>query len=63
MTHYEAILSHIQSDAPCAYTRVTGWAESQGFGGSKMVYAIQSMIREGVISLHKENDSMIVDLL
>jgi len=62
MTHYDAILDHIKADAPCSYKHVTGWAVSQGFGGSKMVFALQSMIRDGVISIHNEDGSMIVEL-
>jgi hypothetical protein len=62
MTHYDAILNHIKADTPCSYNHVTSWAVSQGFGGSKMVFAIQSMIREGVISIHNEDGSMTVEL-
>ena len=62
MTHYQAILGHIQADAPCSYKHVTRWAISQGFGGSRMVFAIQSMIRDGVITIINDDGCAIVEL-
>jgi hypothetical protein len=64
MTHYEAILGHIKADAPCSYSHVTGWAVSQGFGGSKMVRAISKMVKNRTIGIITEDDlSITVELL
>lgn len=56
MTHYQAILEHIQADAPCSYNHVINWANAQGFGGSQLVNAIRRLLREKTISMYNEDD-------
>jgi hypothetical protein len=65
MTHYDAILNHIKADAPCSINHVIRWANSQGFGGTQMVNAIQALVRDDYISLvvDAEEDSLTVELL
>lgn len=62
MTHYNAILGHIQADAPCSFAHVTRWAVSQGFGGTQMVNAIQALIRDDHIKLVVDEDTTTVEL-
>lgn len=63
MTHYEAILNHIKADAPCSINHVTGWAVSQGFGGSKFVKAIEQMINNQEITIYNDGNTTVVELL
>lgn len=64
MTHLDAILNHIKADAPCSYNHVTGWAISQGFGGSKMIDAIHTMLRRGNIDIDTlEDGSTVIEFI
>ena len=63
MTHYDAILGHIQADTPCTMNHVAGWAISQGFGGSKFIKAIETMLNYNVITITKEDGVMVVELV
>jgi hypothetical protein len=63
MTHYEAILNHIKADAPCSMNHVTRWAESQGFGGSEMIDALNAMKDDGTIKVLVEFDGNGVDIV
>ena len=56
MTHYDAILNHIKADAPCSLGHVTGWAVSQGFGGTKLTVALADMLRDNVITIDSKDD-------
>lgn len=49
------IQDHIEADAPCSLAHVTSWAKVQGFGGSKMVKAIQSLKDQGIITIDGES--------
>lgn len=62
MTHYEAILDHIKADAPCSYNHVINWANSQGFGGSKMVNAVRQLLQDKVINMSSEDGSITIEL-
>lgn len=63
MNHYDAILGHIQADTPCTMNHVASWAISQGFGGSKFVKAIETMLNYNVITITKEDGVMVVELV
>ena len=63
MTHYDAILGHIKADTPCTMNHVAGWAVSQGFGGSKFIKAIETMLNYNVITITKEDGVMVVELV
>jgi hypothetical protein len=56
MTHYDAILNHIKADAPCSLGHVTGWAVSQGFGGTKLTVALADMLKNNIITIDSEDD-------
>ncbi len=63
MTHYDAILDHIKATNPCSYIGVMKWARSQGFGGSKMVSALQRMINEQTIGIDTSDGTAVIELL
>jgi len=63
MNHYDAILNHINAVNPCSYVGVINWAKSQGYGGSKMVLAIQNLINDQVIVIHRADGELTIDLI
>jgi hypothetical protein len=63
MTHYEAILNHIKADTPCSYSHVTGWAVSQGFGGTQMVKAIRQLFNDRIINIETIDGDVVVELV
>ena len=62
MTHYDAILNHIKADAPCSFAHVTGWAVSQGFGGTQMITAIRQLFNEHLINIETIDGDVVVEL-
>lgn len=45
----EAIQGHIEASAPCTMHSVYTWAVYQGYGGSKMIKAVQELKDQGII--------------
>ena len=54
------IQEHIEADSPCSLKHVTTWAKVQGFGGSKMIVAIQELKAARIITI---DDESIVELI
>jgi hypothetical protein len=64
LTHYEVIKTHIEASSPCALKSVMSWATSQGFGGSKVIQAINTLKRECIIDTSQDDEgNTIIDLL
>ena len=64
LTHYEVIKTHIEASNPCSLRSIMSWATSQGFGGSKAVQAIQTLIVERTIETSQDDTGLtIVELV
>lgn len=56
----EVIKTHIEASNPCSMKSVMSWATYQGYGGSKMIKAIQELKDARIITV---DDESIIDLV
>ena len=60
--YIDTIRTHVEASNPCTWSSVVRWCAHQGYGGTRMIKALQELKESGIISTENEDGSTVIIL-